>query len=211
MLVDVLSQYGVGSIYFLAGVFTVHADRQRHPGVGRGGAVGAGVRRHVRDPPHRRGVQVARRRGHDRRGDRPRVRAAAPARRAPPARRHPLRAPDRGAPRCGRRVALGAVRHPRPRPPAADRRPLVRVGAGGLRLHHAHRRRGRRHLDRRPARRERAPRAAPLGSAAGRRLRRRALAAGRRHGRGHRRPPRLGLVPEHAARVPLRAPRRLDL
>ena len=42
MLVDTLSQYGVGSIYFLAGLVRAHPDRQRHARPDRGGALGRG-------------------------------------------------------------------------------------------------------------------------------------------------------------------------
>ena len=177
-------------------------DQQRHAGADRGWALGAGVRRRVRNAAHRRRLQAARGLGDGRRGARARLRAPVPGRRSAPARRHPLRASGRRDRGCGHRVPLAAGRCSGSRRPAPDRRDRIDLGPRGLRLHVADRARGRGVLHRDPTRRRTPPRAGSLGSAAGRGLSARPSGARGGHARGQWRAAGLGLVPEHAARVP---------
>ncbi len=92
MLVDTLSQYGVGSIYFLAGWPSSSADRQRHGRADRGPALGGHVHRGAYAVLRIAGTSpAARRRRARRRRGRPRLRPPVPDRRAASARGDPLR------------------------------------------------------------------------------------------------------------------------
>ena len=163
LLVDVLSQYGVGSIYFLAGAFQRGADRQRHARPRGGSALGADVHRHLRHAAPR-GRHQARGGGVDgRRGHRAGVRAPVPAGGPAAARRHPLR-PAGGRDRRGRRRGTPApVDHAGARAPAGHGRHRLRVGARVVRVHVADRGRVRRPVRRDAAGRRTPPRDPPMG------------------------------------------------
>ncbi len=203
MLVDVISQYGVGSIYFLAGAFAVIPISNGTLGLVEGLLsalmfVGtfvtlrvAGVSRLVAATTMAVAVTVL-------------VYGL----------EHPLGALlQHGAIRFGLPigVVVGAVAEarwpraatPAPAAPAGHRGHRRRLGPGSVRVHAAHRP-GDRGVPGGAAAHGSAPGAGALGGPARRRHRGRAPAPGRRHARRHRGAPGLELVPQHPAPVPVR-------